>query len=461
MTACTTVRQSFASRCLVVALGAFLLCLGLGLGQWAWADEVQVAASQDEASSIDAAPIRVLAEDPGSSQDIVLPASAMDQASRAVSEIQANGDNAPVLTVPEARGSDVAVTAAPSAPDADTPATVQDPNQAVVTLYAAPNGWVHQNGKTYYFEDGQQVLGEKCLLDPMTGQPNWYYFWPEDGGSMDTGWTLLPATEFQPARWVYYDDQGHMLHGEQAIDGDWYYLDPETGSRIQGFLYRPDGNKWVYYDPISGKMLYGEQPIDGDWYLLDPYTGAVCYGWAVLPSSGKTVYFDPVTGKMWHGWGYIDGVPQYFDVWTGQHTPQSGVVGYAWTKINRVGSSTDYAIAVDNPACRTVIFQRVNGQWAPIFDWVCGPGTSATPTVRGVYQVGSRGYAFGSGYTCYYWTQFYGDYLFHSIKYNQGTFSVQDGRLGMPVSHGCVRLDIQNAKWINQNIPSGTTVVSY
>lgn len=36
-----------------------------------------------------------------------------------------------------------------------------------------------------------------------------------------------------------------------------------------------------------------------------------------------------------------------------------------------------------------------------------------------------------------------------------------DGRLGMHLSHGCVRLQIDNAKWIYNNIPRGTTVVVY
>lgn len=36
-----------------------------------------------------------------------------------------------------------------------------------------------------------------------------------------------------------------------------------------------------------------------------------------------------------------------------------------------------------------------------------------------------------------------------------------DDRLGMNLSHGCVRLATSNAKWIYDNIPTGTTVVSY
>ena len=38
---------------------------------------------------------------------------------------------------------------------------------------------------------------------------------------------------------------------------------------------------------------------------------------------------------------------------------------------------------------------------------------------------------------------------------------IQDGRLGISASHGCVRLDIECARWIYNNIPTRTRVVSY
>ena len=61
----------------------------------------------------------------------------------------------------------------------------------------------------------------------------------------------------------------------------------------------------------------------------------------------------------------------------------------------------------------------------------------------------------------YYFTQFYGDYLFHSVLYYQNSNRVMDGRLGINASHGCVRLAIENAKWIYDTIPRGTKVVTY
>lgn len=84
------------------------------------------------------------------------------------------------------------------------------------------------------------------------------------------------------------------------------------------------------------------------------------------------------------------------------------------------------------------------------------------PTVGGEFTVGSKGYYFDSGNArCYWYTQFYGDYLFHSVLYSKYNGSLMDGRVGMQLSHGCVRLPIQNAKWIYDNIPSGTKVVVF
>lgn len=45
--------------------------------------------------------------------------------------------------------------------------------------------------------------------------------------------------------------------------------------------------------------------------------------------------------------------------------------------------------------------------------------------------------------------------------YLDGSGTLQDGRVGIPLSHGCVRLEIANAKWIYDNIPAGTHVVVY
>lgn len=130
-------------------------------------------------------------------------------------------------------------------------------------------------------------------------------------------------------------------------------------------------------------------------------------------------------------------------------------------RANMYSSSTPYLILVNRSTHRVGIFRGWQGNWQSIQYWSCSDGAPSTPTVEGVFTVGIRGYYFDSGAArCYWYTQFKGNYLFHSVLYNKNG-TLRDGRLGMALSHGCVRLDINNAKWIYDNIPSGTTVVVY
>ena len=130
-------------------------------------------------------------------------------------------------------------------------------------------------------------------------------------------------------------------------------------------------------------------------------------------------------------------------------------------KANMYSSSTPFLILVNRSTHKVGVFQGWQGNWNCIQYWDCADGAVNTPTVEGIFRVGIKGYYFDSGASrCFWYTQFYGNYLFHSVLYNKNG-SLQDGRVGMALSHGCVRLLIQNAKWIYDTIPSNTTVVVY
>ena len=98
-------------------------------------------------------------------------------------------------------------------------------------------------------------------------------------------------------------------------------------------------------------------------------------------------------------------------------------------------------------------------------EYRCTTGKKSTPTPKGVYTVKAKGKYFNTGRNgrCWYYTQFYGNYLFHSVIYDRSSSprNVVNGRLGANISHGCVRLALGNAKWIYNNVPSGTKVVIY
>lgn len=122
-------------------------------------------------------------------------------------------------------------------------------------------------------------------------------------------------------------------------------------------------------------------------------------------------------------------------------------------------SNTKYFIFVDLKNFKVNIFTGYKNNWKLLHSYLCTIGKKSTPTPKGTFSVGIKGLYFGveRGYKCWYYTQFKGNYLFHSIIYNLDG-SVRDGRLGMALSDGCVRLEKVNAKWIYDNIPEGTKV---
>ncbi len=135
--------------------------------------------------------------------------------------------------------------------------------------------------------------------------------------------------------------------------------------------------------------------------------------------------------------------------------------GQMLNRANLYSSPTPYLLMVNRSTHKVGVFQRGAGGWEFVHYWDCGDGAPGTPTVEGVFSVGSKGYYFDSGAArCYWYTQFRGNYLFHSVLYNKNG-TLMDGRVGMALSHGCVRLLIENAKWIYDTIPGGTTVVVY
>ena len=160
---------------------------------------------------------------------------------------------------------------------------------------------------------------------------------------------------------------------------------------------------------------------------------------------------------MVHGRVMINGQYYNFDSVTG-----ALIMNDMEVKAQGYSSNTNWLILVDTNKNRVGIYQGRVGRWSEKQKWACTSGAASTPTVKGSFTVTGKGKSFGSGYTCWYYTQFYGNYLFHSVIYKQGSMSViTDGRLGINASHGCVRLSIENAKWIYNTIPYGTRVVIY
>ena len=133
----------------------------------------------------------------------------------------------------------------------------------------------------------------------------------------------------------------------------------------------------------------------------------------------------------------------------------AGSSDYPWVR-----SGYAYYIRVNRSAnVVTVYTAGDDGRYSvPYRAMVCSSGGSGTPlgdfSLDGWYRWEWLGLVGGvSGQYC---TQIYGDYLFHSVpyteRYNKG--SLQPGefdKLGTSCSHGCIRLQVADAKWIYDN----------
>jgi len=126
---------------------------------------------------------------------------------------------------------------------------------------------------------------------------------------------------------------------------------------------------------------------------------------------------------------------------------------------NTFASNTNFLVWVDLSRQKVNLFIGSYKNWKLIKSMSCGTGKSSTPTVTGSFTIQDKGEYFrvNSGVICKYYTRFYGNYLFHTVLLdNDG--NIVDGTLGTPVSHGCIRLAIEDAKYIYDNVPMGTMV---
>ena len=98
----------------------------------------------------------------------------------------------------------------------------------------------------------------------------------------------------------------------------------------------------------------------------------------------------------------------------------------------------------------------------------CSTGVDSSPTPTGTYQSGGKvtsgKWYYFADYNCYakYAYRIVGGILFHSVLYNsnkQGPTNSSVRALGRKASHGCIRLAEDNAEWIFQNCPEGTTII--
>ena len=124
-----------------------------------------------------------------------------------------------------------------------------------------------------------------------------------------------------------------------------------------------------------------------------------------------------------------------------------------------------YKLVVDVSDQKVYVYQWTGDRYeGPVSTFTCATGKKDTPTPLGTYQAGGKAggeWYYFKDFNCYAkWAyQIVGGILFHSNTVNKPKGKPSNGGLGHRASHGCVRMKVEEVKWIYDNCPEGTTVV--
>ena len=124
-----------------------------------------------------------------------------------------------------------------------------------------------------------------------------------------------------------------------------------------------------------------------------------------------------------------------------------------------ISSKTDYLVWVDKSDYKVNVFLGKNGNWRHVTSFDCAIGAPSSPTVEGSFEYYSYHDRWTySNYYCGPIMRFYNGYAIHStlIRYNGIPY---DNRVGVKISHGCVRVRPEGIKWLVDYIPLYTRIL--
>ncbi|MGL5085504.1 MAG: L,D-transpeptidase [Clostridium sp.] len=127
-----------------------------------------------------------------------------------------------------------------------------------------------------------------------------------------------------------------------------------------------------------------------------------------------------------------------------------------------IDSKTNYLVYLNLSNQTTYIYEGSLNNWKLTKSFLSSTGISGEETPKGIFSINGRdSWFFSKDYEQggKYWVRFMGDYLFHSVPFDETQSKIVDDTLGKVASHGCVRLKVEDSKWIYDNIKDGTKVI--
>ena len=310
--------------------------------------------------------------------------------------------------------------------------------------------------------DGVQTISTQAVKTGWVREGGYYKFY-RNGKALTYGIYKIGTKLFG------FSKKGNLCCGWFKINGNIYYGSKKSGARGIGV----------------GEVLTGYRKIGNNYYYLTPAKkGAAWTGFKW--TSGKLYYFNTTTGaqRRTKGWFYI-GNKMYYVKADGTIATNCTVDGYRIgangavadvsgtdRKAQGYSSSTRYLILVNKSTHKVNIYQGSKGSWVNIRrDLPCTTGKSETPTPSGRYTLNHKspnayGYKDFTASTVFYTTRLSAGNYFHSVLYRLGCrnpykSSPKNATLGKNRSNSCIRLRLEDAKFIHQVTPKNTRVIVY
>ena len=133
-------------------------------------------------------------------------------------------------------------------------------------------------------------------------------------------------------------------------------------------------------------------------------------------------------------------------------------------------SKTPYFLWVSTYGQHVYVFEGSRYNWKLVQCYICSTGMfhnedgdpSPTPNGKGITGGKREVWYWYADQIAYYCVDMKPGGFFHSWLYHpDGTKYPGIGRIGVPSSHGCVRLEKKDCKWIYDHIPEGTSYIVY
>lgn len=189
------------------------------------------------------------------------------------------------------------------------PSTTPDMSE-IGDVNTGKNGWVTENGYTYYYKNDEKVKG----WQKINGK---YYYFSSQAGALFKD-TLLTSSKNNIC---YVDEEGVRVSNKWVTwKGKKYYM-ASNGYAVKGI--QKVNNMYFYFDPELAYLYKSQKVIadNGNIYYVGSNGRCCDFGFKTLQENGrKNTYFFGKDACAYKGWHTINGKKYYFYKGTSQNS---------------------------------------------------------------------------------------------------------------------------------------------